>query len=284
MQATGTDGGSGNFFQGFAADTAIVGEKDGNQAAKALLRQAEDYLRQELPASGTREQATRENPPPANTFSLQQSSKQMKLRVFDADICWMTKRVAVVLFACAAYAAAQDASQLVGRWRSVETSKGGIGAMYDFLADGTARFSPGAIVPFQYHVEGDRLSFFPSDGISYTLTYTDDDRMRMTVNGASEDYTRLGPVRDPQNKLLGEWTGTRDMDGQKVLVHWIFGPDSRALLMIRFLTESGSFVVQNGHLTASFGGKPGIDGPISIADGVLTINRSGGRVTRLQRY
>lgn len=201
-----------------------------------------------------------------------------------ADIHTMTKRVAIVLFAWAACAAAQDASQLVGRWRSVETSKGGIGAMYDFLADGTARFSPGAIVPQQYRVEGDRLSFLPPDGMPFTLSWTGDDRVRLAVDGGNEEYTRLGTMRDPQNKLVGEWTGMRDMGGQKVLVHWIFGADSSALLMIRFLTESGNFVVQNGRLTASFGGKPGLDGTFSIVDGVLSINRSGGRITRLTRY
>jgi hypothetical protein len=196
----------------------------------------------------------------------------------------MTKQVAIVLFAWAACAAAQDASQLVGRWRSVETSKGGIGAMYDFLADGTARFSPGAIVPQQYRVEDDRLWLDSPTGVPYALSWSDDDHMRFTVNGQSEDYTRLGNRKDPQSKLLGEWTGTRDMGGQKVLVHWIFGADSSALLMIRFLTESGSFTVQNGRLTASFGGRPGLDGTFSIADGVLTINRSGGRITRLTGY
>jgi len=155
--------------------------------------------------------------------------------------------------------------------------------MYDFLADGTARFSPGAIVPQQYRLEGNALVLLP-DATTYALSWAGDGRLRMTVNGTSEEYTRLGPMRDTQNKLSGEWTGTRDMGGQKVLVHWIFAADANALLMIRFLTESGNFVVQNGRLTASFGGKPGLDGTFSIADGVLTINRSGGRITRLTRY
>jgi hypothetical protein len=207
----------------------------------------------------------------------------MKPGARPADLLKMTKQAAIVLFAWAACAAAQDASQLVGRWRSVETSKGGIGAMYDFLADGTARFSPGAIVAQQYRLEGNGLVLLP-DASTYALSWAGDDRMRMAVNGASEEYMRLGSMRDTQNKLLGEWTGTRDLGGEKVRVHWIFGADSSALLMIRFLTESGNFVVENGRLTASFGGKRGLDGTFSIADGVLTINRSGGRITRLARY
>jgi len=182
-------------------------------------------------------------------------------------------------------AAAQDASQLVGRWRSVETSKGGIGAMYDFKADGTIRLSPGVIVSMQYRRDGERLTFAPYDGIAYTVKWNGDDRMQLTINGTgSEDYTRLGVGRDPQNKLVGEWTGSRDMDGKKVLVHWIFGDDSNATLMIRFLTQVGNYTVQNGRLVATFGGQVGLDGTISLADGILSINRSRGRITKLSRY
>jgi hypothetical protein len=182
-------------------------------------------------------------------------------------------------------AAAQEGSQIVGRWRSQQTSKGGIGAMYDFEADGTVRFSPGAIVPMQYRVEGDRLKFFPSDGIAYALSWNDDDHLRMTVNGAgSEDYTRLGVRPDPLNKLAGEWIGTREMGGQKVLAHWIFSDNSNAVLMIRFFTQTGNYTIQNGRLVAKFGEQVGLDGPISFYEGVLTINRSRGRVTKLSRY
>ncbi len=157
--------------------------------------------------------------------------------------------------------------------------------MYDFDADGTVRFSPGAIVPMQYRMEGDRLRIVAADGIAYALSWNGDDHMRMTMNGAgSEDYTRLGVRPDPQNKLAGEWTGTRDMDGRKVLEHWIFGDNSNAVLMIRFYTQTGNYTVQNGRLVAKFGEQVGLDGPISINEGVLSINRSRGRVTKLSRY
>ncbi len=182
-------------------------------------------------------------------------------------------------------AAAQDASQLVGRWRSVETSKGGIGAMYDFAANGTVQFSPGAIVPMQYRLDGDRLTFDGPDSTAYSLSWNGPDRLSFTVKGESENYTRLGVQRDPQNPLLGEWTGPRDMGGQKVLVHWIFGDDGRALLMIRFLTQNGTYSVQNGRLVATFGGQVGLDGPITLApDGIVSIHRSRGRITKLTRY
>ena len=55
----------------------------------------------------------------------------------------------------------QPQPSLIGRWRSVETSKGGIGAVYHFHADGTVDFSPGAIVDMPYRVEGDQVIFPP---------------------------------------------------------------------------------------------------------------------------
>ena len=179
---------------------------------------------------------------------------------------------------------AQQPSDLAGRWRSVQTSKGGIGAMYDFFADGTERFSPGAIVPTQYRLDGDKLTTYPQDGPSFTVSWTGADRMRFSVGSAGEDYTRLGEARDPSNPLIGEWTGKRDMGGQIVAVHWIFNSDSTALLMIRFKTMEGRYQLRDGRLDATFGGQPGLSGPISLESGILTIRRSGGRITRLQRY
>lgn len=42
------------------------------------------------------------------------------------------------------------------------TSQGGIGAMYEFGADGTIRFSPGAIMDMPYRLEGNQLILPPA--------------------------------------------------------------------------------------------------------------------------
>ena len=194
------------------------------------------------------------------------------------------KKLAIALCLCAGTAVAQPSFELVGRWRSVETSKGGIGAMYDFMEDGTARFSPGAIVPMPYQVVGDRLQTGSASDPVYRLEWSGADRLRLSFSGHGEDYTRLGTQPDAANPLLGEWTGRRSMDGQVVFVHWIFYPDSTAVLMIRFLTMEGRYEVRDGRLMATFGGQPRLTGSIALADGVLSIDRGGGRITRLKRY
>jgi hypothetical protein len=194
------------------------------------------------------------------------------------------RRLSLSLLVCAGLGFAQQSSDLVGRWRSVETSKGGIGAMYDFLADGTARFSPGAIVPMQYRLDGDRLSTYPESGPPCTLSWTGLDKVRFNFGEKGETYTRLGTQRDPASPLRGEWIGSRDMDGKTVAVHWTFAADGSAVLMIRFLTMPGRYQVASGRLTATFGNQPGLSGPIDLANGILSIHRSDGRVTRLLRY
>jgi hypothetical protein len=179
---------------------------------------------------------------------------------------------------------AQESADLVGRWRSVETSKGGIGAMYDFFQDGTVRFSPGAIVPMQYRLEGNRLTTYPVDGPSFQVSWTDDAHMRLAAGGGAEDYVRLGSTPDSANKLLGEWTGKRNMEGHVVAVHWIFRADSTALFMIRFTTTQGRYELRQGQLVATFGAQSGLNGPVTLANGTLAIERGPGRTTRLERY
>jgi len=198
----------------------------------------------------------------------------------------------LALFAALSLAIAQpparsSAAPLIGRWRSVETSKGGIGAIYQFNADGTLAFSPGAIVDMLYRVEGDQLILPPATTtgpeMKSTLAWPTNDVLRISTQGQSEDYKRQGAA-DPRDRLLGEWLTWREMDGQKMPTQMFFYPGGNSLLVIRFTTQQGRYSVTNGRLVGEFGGRVGLDGTFDLADGVLSIHRSGGRVTKLARY
>lgn len=198
----------------------------------------------------------------------------------------------LVLFAALPLAIAQppatnSATPLVGRWRSVETSKGGIGAIYQFNADGTLAFSPGAIVDMPYRVEGDQLVLPPATitgpEMKSTLAWPTNDVLRMSMQGQSEDYQRQGAA-DPHDRLLGEWLTWREMDGHKMPEQMIFYPAGKSLLVIRFTTQQGRYSVTNGRLVGEFGGRVGLDGAFDLANGVLSIHRSNGRITKLARY
>jgi len=198
----------------------------------------------------------------------------------------MSKPV-LLLFATLVLANAQPAANLAGRWRSVETSQGGIGAVYQFHANGTLDFSPGAIVDMPYRVEGDQLILPPgmTNGpeIKSKLTVSGD-LLRLAVEGHVSEYHRRGTVPDLHNLLLGEWLGSREMDGRQMIEQMFFYPGGKSLLVILFTTQRGIYSTSGGRLVATFGGRTGLNGPFDISDGVLSIHRSGGRVTKLARY
>jgi hypothetical protein len=182
---------------------------------------------------------------------------------------------------------ANSAAGLVGRWRSVETSKVGIGAVYEFYPNGTIDFSPGAIVDMPYRTEGDQLILPPDtttgSEMKTTLTWPSNNVLRMSTQGQSEEYQRQGAA-DPRDRLLGEWLTSREMDGQKMPTEMFFYPSGKSLLVIRFTTQHGRYTVTNGRLVAEFGGRVGLDGTFDITNGVLSLQRSNGRVTKLARY
>jgi hypothetical protein len=59
--------------------------------------------------------------------------------------------------------ASAQQSAPVGRWRSLETSKGGIGSVYEFRSAGTVDFSSGAVVEMQWRIENDQLVLSPPE-------------------------------------------------------------------------------------------------------------------------
>src|ERR1700704_881073 len=106
----------------------------------------------------------------------------------------------LLLFVTLVLANAQPPASLTGRWRSVETSQGGIGAVYQFHPDGTVDFSPGAIVDMPYRVEGDQLILPPgtTNGpeIKSTLTLSGESIMRLSAEGHVTEFHRRGAAPD----------------------------------------------------------------------------------------
>jgi hypothetical protein len=193
----------------------------------------------------------------------------------------------ILLLFALVLANAQPSANLTGRWRSVETSQGGIGAVYQFHADGTVDFSPGAIVDMPYRVEGGQLilppgtTTGPETKAGLTLS---GDVMRLSAEGHVAEYHRRGTVQNLSDPLLGEWLGSREMDGRQMIEQMFFYPGGKSLLVILFTTQRGIYSTTGGRLVATFGGRAGLNGPFEISDGVLSIHRGGARVTKLTRY
>src|SRR5437773_2536274 len=103
--------------------------------------------------------------------------------------------------------AADDSSKLLGRWRSLETSKGGIGAMFEFHKDSVVDYSPGAVVEMKYRIEGDQLVLPPAtiNGPEQrqSMEWSGNDKLRLKSGGDLWiEVTRQGPAPDVKIPIL----------------------------------------------------------------------------------
>ena len=161
--------------------------------------------------------------------------------------------------------------------------------MYEFRADGTIRFSPGAIVDMPYRFEGNQLIFPPATTggpeQKSRIEWSGKDLFRMSADHQDGGvYHRQGAQTDPGNPLLGEWLGSRQMDGRRLETRMIFDAAGSCQLLIKFTTQQGKYSADEGRLVARIDGSTALEGTFEISDSLLTIHRSGGRVTRLKRY
>lgn len=108
--------------------------------------------------------------------------------------------------------------QLFGRWRSTQTSKGGIGWMLVFRADGTFDLSPGAVVEMPYRIASGELVFPPATTNGpeqrLKLQFTGKDQLKLLGNPAEQLTRRVQrPIREFRSSESGKekeiWAVTR---------------------------------------------------------------------------
>jgi hypothetical protein len=125
----------------------------------------------------------------------------------------------------------------------VETTKGGIGAVYDFRPDGSASYSSAALVEMDYRLAGNLLTLGDQRA---GIGWHPDGRLQLNYGGDQlEDFVRQGKAEAPES-LLGEWHGSRVMAGRKLPVTLQFRKDGRALLVIELSTQMGRYNVSEG--------------------------------------
>lgn len=184
------------------------------------------------------------------------------------------------LLALALPSFALGATPLTGRWRSVKTTGGGIGAVYDFSPNGSATYSSAAIVEMVYQQEGNQITL---GGQPIGIGWHPDGRLQFNYgNNHVEDYTRQGKVVDAANPLLGEWKGNKVMQGQRVPMLLQFRGGNAALLMILFKTQSGHYHASAGSWTLTLPSLPART--ITENDGRLTITAAGGDPHQFTRF
>ena len=184
--------------------------------------------------------------------------------------------IRAMLAATLTLAAAEPPANLLGRWRSLEMSKGGVGAIFDFHKDGTLDFQPGAVVEMKYRVEGSTLILPPptvnGPEQKQTMEWPDENHLRFHSGGrVSSELTRKGVRSDLKDPLIGEWLGERDIQGRKVEMHWIFYGGGKSLLLMPFLTDGGRYSITGETIRIELRGRPPSTGKFSIEGGRLTL-------------
>lgn len=181
----------------------------------------------------------------------------------------------LLLFALGLSAIGQQPS-IVGRWRSLTTSEGGIGALFEFHADGVVDYSPGAVVESDYRVDGDEL-ILPSgtkDGPEQrqVIEWLGEDHFRLKADGAAGDeLSRSGTRADPKRPIVGEWTGTREMAGQQVDIRWFFYANGKTLLLVPFVTQHGRYTINKQIIRVELPGRGAVEGKFAVQGDLLTL-------------
>jgi hypothetical protein len=184
--------------------------------------------------------------------------------------------------------AADAPTALIGRWRSLETSRGGIGSMITFREGGALEFSPGAVVEMPYRIESGQL-VLPGgkEGAAENrqkIVWLGDDKLRLDQeNGAGIELTRAGNRESASEPILGEWHGRRDMGGQEVSILFFFRREGRSLLLIPFLTQTGKYTVDKAHIHLEWPDCPIPEAEFAVDADALTFTADG-KTTRYSRY
>lgn len=185
----------------------------------------------------------------------------------------------------AALAAAQAPPGLLGRWRSAGTSGGGLGAMIEFLDDGTLKFSAAVVVDMQYRIEGDRL-IFPPGSIGgpeqrQMMKWVDADHLLLNE---IQLLSRQGSAKDPAKLIVGEWTFTREEAGRKLEGLYLFDAAGKCTLLLPFAWQGGRYSVKGSIIRLEFPGGP-VEGPFHLEGDALSVPSSGkAGPFKLKRY
>jgi hypothetical protein len=186
--------------------------------------------------------------------------------------------------------AAGPEEALLGRWRTMNTTKGGIGAMYEFKTGGVVLVRPGAIVPGTWRIEGNEIVLPPmvegGPELRQTVDFSQPGRLilRQGANTAM-DLSRVGKAPAGKPTVVGEWTGMRAMDGGQLEMRIFFYANGKSLFLLPFTTQQAKYGLTDGRMFLTLPDGKTTEGPWSLTGNVLTIpGVRAGTSSKLVRY
>ena len=176
----------------------------------------------------------------------------------------------------------EDSRKLLGKWRSVETSKGGIGAILNFRTNRTFDYSPGAVIGGRYRVEQNRVITSYDNGereTTMTIESLTAETLRLgppenagTPQGAgSVNLKRVGPPEDPNNLLLGSWITVATMPGMPSHGYYYFRGDGTETFNIPFRTDHCTYSLAGDRIRLAVAAGSSVEGQVRWEGEVLIL-------------
>ncbi len=232
-------------------------------------------------------------------FENDVTPKAQCMRVMKGEAARRVVRIllstAVALVICVSFvfgpcASAQQPSSagIVGRWRSLETTKGGIGQIWEFRSDGSVDASIGAVVNMPWRIDNNQLILPPdtTDGpeVKCTMKWLGDNKLRCEAEGSVIELARVGEGSDPGNPIVGEWTENREEGGHKFEYRYLFYAHGELLLLIPMAIQHGSYTISGSALHVEREGLTR-EFRFKLADNLLTLSApKGGEESHYARY
>jgi hypothetical protein len=191
-----------------------------------------------------------------------------------------------------AASAQDDAQRILGRWYTVERSRGGIGATIEFLPAGIVKYSSAAVVELTYSFKGQTLVLKftdPEKGPQPDQVLTVESLVREKMTARSQDapdvqqWARMGIPESNDNLILGNWTSSRNMDGRTLLSSWRFRQDGSAVFTVPFVTKTGRYQMNKNSIRLDVEGAIAVEGPLSW-EGEILVLPGNKTPTKLRRF
>ncbi|NVN92646.1 MAG: hypothetical protein HXX11_18905 [Desulfuromonadales bacterium] len=155
---------------------------------------------------------------------------------------------------------ASDQSELVGKWASVARTKGGLGTRYYFEESGIVMSSFGALVDFDYKIEGQMMKTNlkgekeQTDSAPFEIV---GDKLILNPSDQTtrQEMTRSTITATNAHPVVGVWSFKHYAGGMATMQYTTNG---LAQLSVPFDTVKGKFAVQGQSLQIDFDGMPSV--------------------------
>ena len=172
------------------------------------------------------------------------------------------------------------ARQLLGMWDS-QPSRGGMGATYEFVADGSMTTTFGVIAHADYRRDGDRILVEMED--KTTHYYLEGGVLIEVLGpGISVRYVSDGPATG-DGLIDRRWRSETPAGGALANMFKVFTTDGKMLLRIPFQTQTGTYSVSGDALVMECAGSKIVATFRVEGDSMFLAPEDGGKIISLKR-